>query len=192
MAVNSWIQSLTDAKKTVLLQDGKKKIHFTLSDGSEMVEEYDSRNMDLLVRKHRKKNSFGKYGDWIYEIGEPNLSKTSSIVENVTNPQYCRKDTLDSFQWRIRNLPYPIEVYNIGIEEATNQIVIKTTNKKYFKRISVEDMDRFDLKLTPTSLTYTHSHNTLLLCYKKPAILLETEKRWRRQLQTLQADNQSD
>lgn len=41
-----------------------------------------------------------------------------------------RKDTLSSFQWRIRNLPYPKEVYSVSVEEEQRCCVIRTTNKK--------------------------------------------------------------
>jgi len=36
-------------------------------------------------------------------------------------------------QWRVRNLPYPKEVYEISVDQEKNQVVIRTTNKKYFK-----------------------------------------------------------
>lgn len=41
-----------------------------------------------------------------------------------------RKDTLTSFQWRIRNLPYPKEVYSVSVEKEQRCCVIRTTNKK--------------------------------------------------------------
>lgn len=41
-----------------------------------------------------------------------------------------RKDTLSSFQWRIRNLPYPEEVYSVSVEKEQRCCVIRTTNKK--------------------------------------------------------------
>jgi hypothetical protein len=33
----------------------------------------------------------------------------------------------------VRNLPYPKEVYEISVDQEKNQVVIRTTNKKYFK-----------------------------------------------------------
>lgn len=41
-----------------------------------------------------------------------------------------RKDTLTSFQWRIRNLPYPKEVYSVSVEKEQRCCVVQTTNKK--------------------------------------------------------------
>jgi hypothetical protein len=36
-------------------------------------------------------------------------------------------------QWRVRNVPYPIDTYLITADVETHEIVIRTTNKKYFK-----------------------------------------------------------
>jgi hypothetical protein len=52
------------------------------------------------------------------------------IVEHH-RPSRSRKDTADEFQWRVRNLPYPVDTYQITIDDATQEIVIRTTNKKY-------------------------------------------------------------
>jgi hypothetical protein len=38
------------------------------------------------------------------------------------------------FQYRIRNLPYPEEVYQLEVDSEKQEIVVKTTVKKYFKR----------------------------------------------------------
>ena len=42
-----------------------------------------------------------------------------------------RKDTNKVFQWRIRNLKWPEEVYVLDIDEDKQEIIIKTTVKKY-------------------------------------------------------------
>jgi hypothetical protein len=34
----------------------------------------------------------------------------------MIQPIFIRKDTLDCFQWRIRNLPYPAEVYQLEVD----------------------------------------------------------------------------
>jgi protein DPCD len=39
-----------------------------------------------------------------------------------------RKDTRAALQWRIRNLPYPLDTYNVTAEDKL--IVVRTTNKK--------------------------------------------------------------
>ena len=45
-------------------------------------------------------------------------------------PIFVRKDTKKAFQWRIRNLPYPIETYNVTADPESRTVIIRTTNKK--------------------------------------------------------------
>lgn len=42
-----------------------------------------------------------------------------------------RLDTLNSFQWRIRNMIWPAANYTVELDETQSLIVIKTANKKY-------------------------------------------------------------
>jgi hypothetical protein len=84
-------------------------------------------------------------------------------------------DTKDSFQWRIRNLPYPAEVFSITIEEP--DIVVRTSNKKYFKRIDIPDMRRLGVKLEARSLSWKLQYNTLVISYQKPKDVLDAEIR---------------
>jgi len=41
-----------------------------------------------------------------------------------------RADTRQSFEWRIRNLPYSIETYDVTVDQSGRAIVVRTTNKK--------------------------------------------------------------
>jgi len=61
------------------------------------------------------------------------------------------------------------------MDHAKRQIVIRTNNKKYFKRIDVPDLQRIGCPLEEASLTVAHANNTLLLVYKKPRALLDVE-----------------
>lgn len=45
-------------------------------------------------------------------------------------PVFTRKDTKTSFQWRIRNLPYPRDVFCVSVEPSDRCVIIKTSNKK--------------------------------------------------------------
>ena len=45
-------------------------------------------------------------------------------------PALSRKDTRDTFQWRVRNLPYPPETYSVTLDPKPRQILIRTANKK--------------------------------------------------------------
>lgn len=46
-------------------------------------------------------------------------------------PIFTRKDNSKAFQWRIRNLPYPLNVYSVTVDEDKYSITIRTSNKKY-------------------------------------------------------------
>uniref|UniRef100_A0A2K6D9E1 Protein DPCD n=1 Tax=Macaca nemestrina TaxID=9545 RepID=A0A2K6D9E1_MACNE len=135
MAVTGWLESLRTAQKTALLQDGRRKVHYLFPDGKEMAEEYDEKTSELLVRKWRVKSALGAMGQWQLEVGEPaplgagNLGP-ELIKESNANPIFMRKDTKKSFQWRIRNLPYPKDVYGVCVDQKERCIIVKTTNKK--------------------------------------------------------------
>ena len=62
------------------------------------------------------------------------LSGPQSAVR-CPQPVVSRVDTPREFCWRIRNLPYGPEVYAVTAEGR--EIVVRTSNKKYFKRIQV-------------------------------------------------------
>ncbi len=94
----------------------------------------------------------GKLAEWEYLVGEPPVKwspeagtlKESSVNVSVQcapflllsvryrslQPALSRKDTRDTFQWRVRNLPYPVETYALSIDQDQRQIVIRTSNKK--------------------------------------------------------------
>jgi hypothetical protein len=76
---------------------------------------------------------------------------------------FSRKDTDTLFQWRIRNLHYPIDTYQISVDHATQEIVVRTTNKKYFKRIACSDLQVAKLTMDETSISYVHEHATLII-----------------------------
>ncbi|NXY87965.1 DPCD protein, partial [Alcedo cyanopectus] len=135
MAAPSWPERLRAASKTALVQDGKRKIHYLFEDGKEMADEYDLQSGQLLSRKWREKNTLGGSTKWQVEVGEPTSPlmgtlESELIKESSSNPIFTRKDTLSSFQWRIRNLPYPKEVYSVSLEKEQRCCVIRTTNKK--------------------------------------------------------------
>ncbi|CAJ0964326.1 unnamed protein product [Ranitomeya imitator] len=135
MAVQHWLESLRAAKKTCILQDGRRKVHYLFSDGKEMAEEYDHKSHELLVRKWRQKSSLGAHGEWQTEVGEASLPIVGALQpdflkENSSN-FFMRKDTKSSFQWRIRNLPYPKEVYSVTVDRKERCCIVRTTNKKY-------------------------------------------------------------
>uniref|UniRef100_A0A0B6ZF72 Protein DPCD n=2 Tax=Arion vulgaris TaxID=1028688 RepID=A0A0B6ZF72_9EUPU len=190
-----WLQKLRSSHKTCLVQDGRRKIHFTMSDGMELAEEYDLKSGDLLLRKWKRKSTLGGVGKWEYEIGEqptPLLNlDTEGLVESNTNPVFLRKDTKSHYQWRIRNLPYPISNYIIK-KSDDGQIILSTVNKKYYKKFSIPDLERCALKLEEDKLELAHANNTLIISYKKPQSILEMEKTFEQEIKKMKANEDGE
>jgi len=67
------------------------------------------------------------------------------IIKSNKNPIFIRKDLLNEFQFRIRNLKYEASVFQLSVED--NMIVVRTTIKKYFKKINIPDLDRVNIPL---------------------------------------------
>ncbi|XP_053167184.1 protein DPCD isoform X1 [Hemicordylus capensis] len=197
MAAPNWLEQLRAARKTALLGDGKRKVHYLFDSGKEMVEEYDMKTNQLLLRKWREKNTLGACGNWQIEVGEPDLPAVRAldqelIKESSTNPILMRKDTKNSFQWRIRNLPYPKDVYSVSVEKDQRCCVIHTSNKKYYKKFSIPDLDRFQLPLDINALSFTHSNNTLIITYQKPTEVLAAEEELLKELKKIKVANDGD
>ncbi|XP_062436250.1 protein DPCD isoform X1 [Rhea pennata] len=197
MAVPSWLERLRGARKTALVQDGKRKVHYLFEDGREMAEEYDAKTGQLASRKWREKNALGGSSKWQVEVGEPNLPlmgtlESEFIKESSSNPVFVRKDTLTSFQWRIRNLPYPKEVYSVSVEKEQRCCVVRTTNKKYYKKFPIPDLDRYQLPFDAAALSFTHANNTLIITYQKPKEILAAEEELQKELKKIKAANDDD
>lgn len=162
----------SEPKKVCVRGDGRKKVHTTNPDGSELVEEYDERTDVLLLRKSRKSTKLGGEGEWTFEVGQAQEKAfdphSDMLRASAANPIFLRKDTPEHLQWRIRNLTYAADVYSVTIDDERQQIVVRTSNKKYFKRIDVEDLSRLGLKLKEDSLIWKHQHNTLIISYARP------------------------
>ncbi|XP_005089488.1 protein DPCD isoform X2 [Aplysia californica] len=192
---DNWFQSLRSAQKTCLIQDGRRKIHFTFTDGSELAEEYDFKSDELIVRKWKRKGTLGGHGRWEMEVGEqhaPVNLDVEGLVESNVNPIFVRKDTKSHYQWRIRNLPYPIANYNVTVKQEDRQIVISTVNKKYYKKFGIPDLDRCSLPLEQAAVEVAHANNTLIISYKKPGTVLDFEKKMMMEIKKLKASKDGD
>ncbi|XP_075697149.1 protein DPCD isoform X3 [Rhinoderma darwinii] len=135
-----------------------------------MAEEYDHKTHELLVRKWKEKSALGACGQWQIEVGEApspivGALQPDLLKENCSNPVFMRKDTKTSFQWRIRNLPYPKEVYSVTVDKKERCCVVRTTNKKYYKKFSVPDLDRCQIDLDESALSFAHANNTLIITF---------------------------
>ncbi|XP_042192806.1 protein DPCD [Callorhinchus milii] len=175
MAALSWSQRLRETQRNGFIETGRRKVHYLFPDGKEMAEEYDVTTDQLLVRKWRVRNALGARGQWQLEVGEE-VSRPAGgleqqlIQESSSNPIFMRKDTKSSFQWRIRNLPYPKNVYSVTVEPEHRRCLVKTSNKKYYKSFDIADMDRCQLPLESSALSFTHANNTLIISVSPPKI----------------------
>ncbi|CAD1471824.1 unnamed protein product, partial [Heterotrigona itama] len=158
----------------------KRKVHFLMEDGKEMVEEYHLETNVLVKRAWKEKGKLGQDVGWKVEIGDPEPKQSNieiyGIQESSSTPFITRRITKIALEWRIRNLPYPQNVYGVTAEDD-NTITVRTTNKKYFKKIIVPDLERAGLKVEQDRISFIHQFNTLIITYKKPPALLELEKK---------------
>ncbi|CAG9312204.1 DPCD [Blepharisma stoltei] len=171
--------------RSCAIAGGKRRLHTTFPDGLEIVEEYDINSYELLSRRVKKTVELGE-GKWELEVGEPPSSfnpESDLMIASSTNPIFIRKDLPTEFQWRIRNLPYPFDVYSVTGDSSTSKITIRTSNKKYFKIFEITDLFRKRLRLIPDLIRYTHQFNTLIITYPKPREILLEEAEMRRQLE---------
>lgn len=157
-----------------------RKVHTTFGDGSEMVEEFDLKTDELLVRSRRSRTVLGKDQEWEYLVGEPPRRfnpEGSLLVENASvNPVWQRsRDTVDSWVWRVRNLPYPKETYDVRVDQSDGKIVIATANKKFYKRFEIPELVFLELPTDPSEMTWDWKNNTLLIQYRKPKLALVAE-----------------
>ncbi|XP_078048070.1 protein DPCD [Augochlora pura] len=180
MAAEQWLNLIRSAQKTAIIQDGKRKIHFLFDNGREMVEEYHLETNVLVRRAFKEKGNFGQNVGWNVEIGDPEPRQSNievcGIQESSNAPLISRRITKTLLEWRIRNLPYPLSVYSVNAEDD-GTITIRTSNKKYFKKIVVTDLERIGLKPEQDRISYNHQYNTLIITYKKPPALLDFEKK---------------
>lgn len=83
-----------------------------------MVEEYDETSNELLLRKIKINRDFGE-SDWEMEVGAEETKfdpEGSTIALSSANPVFLRKDSPKRFEWRIRNLMWPKDVYQLSID----------------------------------------------------------------------------
>ncbi|KAB0382313.1 hypothetical protein FD755_004230 [Muntiacus reevesi] len=149
------------------------------------------------LRKWRVKSALGALGQWQIEVGEPALAGAGSlgpelITESNANPIFVRKDTKMSFQWRIRNLPYPKDVYSVCVDQKERCVVVRTTNKKYYKKFSIPDLERYQLPLDESSLSFAHANSTLIISYQKPKEVLVAESELQKELKKVKTAHSSD
>ncbi|XP_017772293.1 PREDICTED: protein DPCD-like [Nicrophorus vespilloides] len=175
-----WFECVKSAEKSALVQGNTKKVHYHFENGREMVEEYNLDTNVLSRRAWKINNEMGGEGDWDIEVGDPmpaGLKASNDLIsEDANSPFITRRVTKRNLEWRIRNLPYPVDIYSVTADEEGRCITVRTSNKKYFKKIDVPELRRCKLLPEQDKITFNHKFNTLIITYAKPTELVEMEK----------------
>ena len=170
-------QQVKNGTRTYLINGDFIKFHTVFKDGSEIVEEYGLYSEELESRRVKKIGMTGKE-QWTTEIGEeikPRSNDEFLIRENDNNPLFIRKDTQKEFQWRIRNLKGDADNFMVECDKDKQQIVIRTKNKKYYKRFNIPDLERLNIKLDENLMKVNFVNNTLVISYTKPKEAFDAE-----------------
>ena len=119
----------------------------------------------------------------------PTSSNSNPINEIETlsisnrNPSFHKLSNSHSLIYEIQNCPWPKENYSLSLDvtHPTKIFVLRTMNKKYFKKISIPSLLRLSLPLEENALSFTHDLEKMVLtiCYKKPIELIDVEKKER-------------
>lgn len=164
--------------KASVIQNGRKIVTSKFNDGTEMIEEFDVITDDLLVRKRRTEKTLGGETPWEFEVGGEQkafVADRDLMKESSSNPIFVAQETKEAYVYRVRNLPYPKDTYKVAIETSsskTGEVVVRTTNKKYYKRIAIQPMERAGLTLDDGYLSWEYKNNTLIVTYKKHLSML--------------------
>ena len=188
--MESKAKQIKNGTRTYLINGDFIKFHTVFKDGSEIVEEYGIYSEEIESRRVKKIGMTGKES-WTTEIGEeikPRNNDEFLIKENDNNPLFIRKDTPNEFQWRIRNLKGDADNFMVECDKDKQQIVIRTKNKKYYKRFNIPDLERLNLKLDESLMKVNFVNNTLIISYTKPKEALEAEKEILEEIRRVRAE----
>ncbi|XP_046400790.1 protein DPCD [Ischnura elegans] len=178
-AENNWLNIVRKAEKSCIIENGMRKVHYKFPRGEEMVEEYNMETDVINRRLWKNVNKFGGEETWEAEIGEPEKTSkgfdVTGIKESSSNPFIVRRSTKNILEWRIRNLTYPLSTYSVTACPEQKSIVVRTSNKKFFKVLKIPELERLGLLPEQNMIDYTHKFNTLIISYQKPPQLIALE-----------------
>jgi hypothetical protein len=60
-------------------------------------------------------------------------------------------------------LNYPKENFLVELDKAKDDIIIKTVNKKYYKKYDIPDLKRIKISLDENNLKINFQNNTLII-----------------------------
>ncbi|KAJ8957934.1 hypothetical protein NQ318_001931 [Aromia moschata] len=164
--MSDWFTQLKKAKKSCIVDGKLKKVHYSFGDGREMVEEYNT-DTNVVTRRAWRVNKELKGEDkWDIELGDP---------EPVYDKEKKRNDTRER-----------------TTDPENKCIIVRTSNKKYYKKLDIPDLDRLNLLPEQENITFSHRFNTLIITYKKPKELINFEKAVLEELKSVQPKNSQE
>lgn len=166
MSFAVWLNLIKNAEKSSVISGKSRKIHYKFPNGSQMAEEYSMDTGVCIRRGFKIEKTLKNTDNWEMEVGESpaGLSDdTFMLKESNTEPCLTKRITKKNIEFRIRNLPYPIETYSVAANPETKKITVRTSNKKYFKNITIEELERCDLLPSQANISFTHQFNTLII-----------------------------
>ena len=63
--------------------------------------------------------------------------------------------------------------------------MLKTSNKKYYKRIDIPDMKRCGLELEESEIAWKYQNNTVIISYDKPQQVIDMENKKKSELKNI-------
>ncbi|KXS22353.1 hypothetical protein M427DRAFT_141844 [Gonapodya prolifera JEL478] len=178
-------QRIKEPMRMAAMVEGRHRVHTSFPDGSEIVDEYDVKTEDLVVRRFRPPSVLGRPQPWVHEVGAPPAPPTglsdSLLTPSSSSPSVVRRDKRHFFQWRCDRCPGPKDNYIVEVDTTGRRVLIKTKNKKFFARLPIPDLDRAGLPFEST-VTVQHADKDggiLLVSYRKPPTILDAEERAR-------------
>lgn len=164
-------------KKQAWAKDGVQKIHTVFKDGSECLEEFDIKDQICVTRKWRKIDQLGRLGDWTWEIGEPGAQKSEVVTDMFqasNTPVVSRHDSEQFYLFKITNMPWPESNYMVTAED--DYLVVRTANKKFYKKLEISDLKWQKLPLIQNFIKFKAYNNTLIIFYQKPPAIIALER----------------
>jgi protein DPCD len=74
-------------------------------------------------------------------------------------------------------MPWEASNYKLDVDLKLDELIIRTVNKKYYKKFSIPDLKRLKIPLNPENLSIEHANNTLIISYNKPEEILKEERK---------------
>jgi len=177
---------------------GNIRAQTKFSNGIENIEEWSSKSssnkqlrpetMELLMRKWRGPDKMGRIGNWEYEVSQPihhaasNQEEIGSDIISINkneNPIWSSEWTPSHLLWKATNSVWPFENYSVTVvDDAQQTLVVRSKNKKLFKKIQIPALARIHEKLNDSAvdLEYNSKLKCLTILYKKSEAVLKQEE----------------